>query len=55
MAIRFVIGGARRASRWSSRVLPAGSDRDEILAAVNVLASGELVATFKRPDRPSKP
>jgi Raf kinase inhibitor-like YbhB/YbcL family protein len=37
--------------------LPAGADRDEILGAVkgHVLASGELVATFKRPDRPSKP
>jgi Raf kinase inhibitor-like YbhB/YbcL family protein len=37
--------------------LPAGADRDEILAAVkgHVLASGELVAVFKRPDHPSKP
>ena len=37
--------------------LPAGSSRDEVLAAArgHVLACGELVGTFKRPDRPSKP
>jgi len=37
--------------------LPAGAKRDEVLAAAkgHVLASGQLVGTFKRPDRPSKP
>jgi Raf kinase inhibitor-like YbhB/YbcL family protein len=37
--------------------LPPGADRDEILTAIDghVLAAGELVGTFKRPDRPSKP
>lgn len=37
--------------------LPPHSGRDEVLAAAqgHVLASGEVVATFKRPDRPSKP
>ena len=37
--------------------LPPGAERDEILAAIDghVVAAGELVGTFKRPDRPSKP
>lgn len=37
--------------------LPPGAGRDEVLEAArgHVLASGELVTTFKRPDRPSKP
>jgi phosphatidylethanolamine-binding protein (PEBP) family uncharacterized protein len=37
--------------------LPPGTDRDEVLSAAqgHVLASGELVATFKRPDRPLRP
>jgi len=34
-----------------------GADRDEVLEQMNghVLAKGELVGTFKRPDRPAKP
>jgi Raf kinase inhibitor-like YbhB/YbcL family protein len=37
--------------------LPPGSERDEILTAIqgHVLASGELVGSFKRPDCPAKP
>jgi Raf kinase inhibitor-like YbhB/YbcL family protein len=37
--------------------LPPGATRDDVLEAASghVLASGELVTTFKRPDRPSKP
>jgi Raf kinase inhibitor-like YbhB/YbcL family protein len=37
--------------------LPPGADRDEVLSAAkgHVLASGELVGTFKRPDHPARP
>jgi Raf kinase inhibitor-like YbhB/YbcL family protein len=37
--------------------LLAGANRDEVLAALagHVLASGELVARFKRPDHPARP
>jgi Raf kinase inhibitor-like YbhB/YbcL family protein len=37
--------------------LSPGTERDEVLSAIDghVLASGELVGTFQRPDRPSKP
>lgn len=37
--------------------VPSGSDRDKVLAAAagHVVAKGELVGTFKRPDKPSRP
>jgi Raf kinase inhibitor-like YbhB/YbcL family protein len=37
--------------------LPGSADRDQVLAALggHVLASGELVGTFARPDRPRRP
>jgi Raf kinase inhibitor-like YbhB/YbcL family protein len=37
--------------------LPGGADRDKVLTALagHVLAKGELVGTFKRPDKPSRP
>lgn len=37
--------------------LPPGADRDQVLSAIegHVVASGQLVTTFKRLDRPAKP
>lgn len=37
--------------------VPVGADRDQVLEQMNghVLAKGELVGTFKRPDQPVKP
>jgi Raf kinase inhibitor-like YbhB/YbcL family protein len=37
--------------------LPAGTNRDEVLAAMkgHVRARGELIGTFKRPDSPARP
>jgi Raf kinase inhibitor-like YbhB/YbcL family protein len=37
--------------------LPAGTNRDEVLSAMkgHVLARGELVGTFKRPESPARP
>jgi Raf kinase inhibitor-like YbhB/YbcL family protein len=37
--------------------LPAGANREELLKAMggHVLAKGELVGWFKRPDHPAKP